>query len=1262
MRIQTSAVVFRGVTTILICLASTSIVAEDGGRPSGSSGEEQAFSPLPFEVLVNATGVTEAAVIDMLQLGRKVGRPWVACVAADSYLRQNFRASPEVFLLTAQNALLTGDLRTAARHYESAVKRMKPGPERDDAAAELLLILIDFLGETDDAYRFMTEQGETIRGSIGVRKFDAWYLDSTRNPKAVGMTNNLAQFDPVAMDAGYFERETSLGTTAKRQEFFQRLKTYLDRAAVAPYRVPPPSMAALKSQDSLTREEADQLVKVFSATAPEVWAKDKQFDVLVRTLDAQADQRRSILPALVPHFWKVARDTGDSSLESYLVRRAKALLDQKTPQGAVTYCLAGQQIVHRWMAEENRQMLQGVLARARASLLGSPTLDKTDRKYPILAAQVAFLSDRFDEAWEGAQRNPGLLVEMCRGMDPSFCCWVMEKHTQTRMFKDAEELGRALITWVDERGPDYDPETRVCLYLAYADLSLAKKAYPEARAQFERIAGMSDLTGTIAQRMAELRLAEVDRLTKNYDKAIERLEKLAKRPDKFTRVEANYQLAMVKYDQAQPKTPGASPDSALLKEALQYVETIFLTSPGHVEANILWGKCKNGLKCYDDAKSLSCLAYALPQPGLRPDSSGSLGEDSGGLDSCEVWIVEKSGITPAVKSKDDPTQGELRAKVEGKEIPFPLKHTAVNARVSAFIASVDVTQQYENPYDTKIEAVYVFPLPESSAVTDFVMTIGDRHIRGMVRERKEAEKLYAQAKAQGYRAALLTQERPNIFTQKVANIDPGKRIDVKIVYFNPLPYHDGEYEFVFPMVVGPRFNPSGSTDGVGAVARGKTGVSGQSTEVEYLKPGERNGHDISLSVDIDAGMKIEKVHSATHAIRTQKESDSRAVVQLSPNDAIPNKDFVLRYKVAGKSMKTAMLVHRTEKENTFALVLQPPEDTQTVDRMPREMVFVLDCSGSMSGAPIAKSKKAVERCLRNLKENDTFQIIEFSISASQFGNAPVPATPENIEKGLAYLGGLNGEGGTMMITGVKAALEFPHDEERLRIVTFLTDGYIGNEAEILKAAKERLGASRIFSFGIGTSVNRYLIEGLASFGKGAVAYVGLDESAGEKVDLFFERVARPALTDIRIDWDGMKVSDVYPKEIPDVFVGRPVMITGRFQGKGRQTIKVAGRSGTARTSYDVKVDLGDKAIEHPAITSLWARWKIRDLSEQAILSEGKDLKDQIIATSIAYNLLSRHTAFLAADGTESTGGGQAKTVNVPVPVPEGVKYKTTVQE
>ncbi len=634
----------------------------------------------------------------------------------------------------------------------------------------------------------------------------------------------------------------------------------------------------------------------------------------------------------------------------------------------------------------------------------------------------------------------------------------------------------------------------------------------------------------------------------------------------------------------------------------------------------------------------------------------------------EVWVISRpeDGLPPATDD-DTPGCGELRAILPGdRQVVVPLEHTDVRARVAGYVQTVTVTQKYRNPYSEKIEAVYVFPLPASAAVSDFVMTIGDRRIRGVVREREEAERIYDAARSQGYAAALLTQERPNVFTQKVANIEPGKRIDVDITYFGTLAYEDGAYSFVFPMVVGPRYNPAGSRSGIGAVSRtAPAGTSGQSTEVRYLRPDERSGHDIMVDLEIDAGVRIEALESPTHAVAIERPAAARAHVRLRPADTVPNKDFVLRYRVAGGAVKTALVVERTDRGGFFTLMLQPPANLTDVPRAGQEMVFVIDVSGSMRGLPIERAKAAATRAIRSLRPEDTFQIAYFASGTGRLAPQPLPATPENIRRGVEYLERLRGGGGTEMLKGIQAALDFPHDPRRLRTVAFMTDGYVGNEQQIFAAVAEKLGPARIFSFGVGSSVNRHLLEGLARLGKGAVAYLLRGDSDASVVDRFYERVQHPALADIEIDWGGMRVSDVYPRRIPDLFVGRPVVLTGRFEGHGDAGIRIHGRVAGEPQTIALRAPLDDPEARHAGISRIWARARIADLSDEQVKTRDRgrqaDIAGEIRDTALSYGLVSAYTAFVAVDTSRVTAGDHGVTAPVPVPVPEGVRYDTTVQ-
>ena len=595
------------------------------------------------------------------------------------------------------------------------------------------------------------------------------------------------------------------------------------------------------------------------------------------------------------------------------------------------------------------------------------------------------------------------------------------------------------------------------------------------------------------------------------------------------------------------------------------------------------------------------------------------------------------------------------------ELPLPLKHTEVHARITGYVGTVDVTQQFENPFDRKIEAVYVFPLPEKAAVSEFIMTIGERRIRGILRERAEAEAIYNQARAQGYQASLLTQHRPNIFEQKVANIEPGHQIDVNIRYFHTLAHRDGWYSFVFPTVVGPRYNPPGTADPILAVPRATTQPLTTGTAVQYLRPRERSGHDISITVELDAGVAIEAIESS-HYIDQDRTGPDTARVELASRTTIPNRDFVLDFKVAGGHIKSNLLTYTNPEDagqGFFTMMLYPPADLESLRRHPLEMIFVLDSSGSMSGQPIEQAKAAIIRALDLLEPGDTFQVIRFSNNASQFGPDPVRATRRNIARAKQYVRSLDGSGGTHMIEGIRAALGFPHDRRRLRFVTFLTDGYIGNEAEILGEIHRLIGESRIFSFGVGSSVNRYLLERMAIIGQGAVAYLGPRHTGDDVMNDFFERISFPALSDMEIDWGGMQVSDVYPSRLPDLFVGRPVVVTGKFWGRPGE-ITVRGQAAGERV--EVTMDADGQMNEHGFLPRIWARLRIADLTDRRawVRDPYGELEGVIKNTALEYGLMSDYTAFVAVDATRRTAGDSGVTVVQPVPMPDGVRYETTV--
>lgn len=657
-----------------------------------------------------------------------------------------------------------------------------------------------------------------------------------------------------------------------------------------------------------------------------------------------------------------------------------------------------------------------------------------------------------------------------------------------------------------------------------------------------------------------------------------------------------------------------------------------------------------------------------------------------------LWIVERSGLEESRASdrssdfflgrgliqqaerRDEPTRdpfspgtGHLVTHLEERTVVVPLEHTSVEGEIRDHVATLAVTQHFANPFDHPIEAVYVFPLPHDAAVTDFLMTIGDRTIRGVIREREEARRLYEEAKRQGVAASLLTQERPNVFTQRVANIAPGHGIDVTIEYLDRLAYRDGWYELVFPMVVGPRYDPRGTTDGIGAVTLATRGSSGQVVEVPYLRPEERSGHEIDVSIDLDAGVPIEELACDSHRLDVERPAPERAQVRLAQDDRVPNRDLVLGYRLAADDVRTAGAVHLNDDGGWLHLTVLPPAELGDLPARPIELICVVDTSGSMSGAPLSQAREALREALRRLTPRDTFRLIRFSNGAGELDGDPLPATPENLRLGQRWVADLKAGGGTEMMTGIRACLRHPKDPERNRLVVFLTDGYIGNEEEILTEVRRSVGDARLFSFGVGSSTNRFLLEAMAREGRGAAAFLALDQDAAPVLARTFERLRRPALTELELDWGGLPVAEVYPSELPDLLIGRPIEVVARVT-EPRDPASVAVRllghaDGAVRA---VPVPLRRVAPGRPAraLAKLWARAKIADLHSQARGPDAGPRDDylrRVTAVALEHGLMSATTAFVAVDSLTRVDG-ESKTVPVAVPVPEGVDFDTTVRD
>jgi Ca-activated chloride channel family protein len=590
----------------------------------------------------------------------------------------------------------------------------------------------------------------------------------------------------------------------------------------------------------------------------------------------------------------------------------------------------------------------------------------------------------------------------------------------------------------------------------------------------------------------------------------------------------------------------------------------------------------------------------------------------------------------------------------------PLKRTTVKAEISGFLSRVRVTQEFENPFKEKIEAVYTFPLPQAAAVDDMTMQVGDRTVRGRILKREEAQAVYESARSNGQVASLLNQERPNIFTQSVANIMPGERVTVEISYVETLKYEDGTYEFTFPMVVGPRYIPGTPT---GQQATGTLPDTDKVPDASRITPpvmreGMRAGHDISLEVTLDAGVSLDGVTSNSHEIDVDRKSASSALVRLKNRTEIPNKDFTLRYDVAGKLVSDAVLTHRGGRGGFFTMILQPPERVTAEDVTPKELVFVVDTSGSMNGFPIEKAKETMKLALDGLYPQDTFNLITFAGDTHILFERPVPATPENLKKAQDFLSSRTGSGGTEMMKAIRAALDPSDAQNHVRIVCFMTDGYVGNDMEIIGEIQKHQNA-RVFAFGIGSSVNRYLLDKMAEEGRGEVEYVSLNDDGSRAARRFHERVRNPLLTDISVDWSGLPVADVYPKRIPDLFGAKPLILTGRYTGHASGTIRLRGKMSGREVVREIPVNLPDADSNHDVLATLWARTRIDDLmskdykgAQQGAMQDG--LKQTITQLGLEYRLMTQFTSFVAVEEVVVTDGGQPRRVEVPVELPEGV--------
>ena len=577
---------------------------------------------------------------------------------------------------------------------------------------------------------------------------------------------------------------------------------------------------------------------------------------------------------------------------------------------------------------------------------------------------------------------------------------------------------------------------------------------------------------------------------------------------------------------------------------------------------------------------------------------------------------------------------------------FPLKRTSVQAVINGVIADVKVTQQYANMGTKPINARYVFPASTQAAVHGMRMTVGDDMVVARIKERQAAKKTFEKAKSSGQSASLLEQQRPNVFSMAVANIMPGEDITIELHYSELLVPEAGKYAFVYPTVVGPRYStiPEAGADD-----------HHQWVQNPYLTSDQKPTSHFAMQVVLAAGLPLQQVACNTHAIDVAWDSEAQARIKLADSDTHGgNRDFILNYRLTGDQIHSGLMLYEGDQENFFTLMVQPPERVATEAIPAREYIFVVDVSGSMHGFPLDTAKSLLEQLIGSLRPTDTFNVILFAGAANVLAPQSLPADPSNIKAALTHIDQQQGGGGTELYRAIQKGLELPRSEGQSRTMVVVTDGYIAAEKEVFGLIADNLNQSNLFAFGIGSSVNRYLIEGLARAGQGEPFVVTEPQSAPAAAQRFKAYIQAPLLTGIELDFDGFDAYDIEPKVIADLFAQRPLVICGKWRNRPEGAIALRGITGNG--VYEQKFTVSPHIVSKStsALPYLWARTRLAWLTDFAPRQEDTDTRKAVTQLGLTYNLLTAYTSFVAVHEQVRNTGGPAKAVDQPLPMPHGV--------
>ena len=581
---------------------------------------------------------------------------------------------------------------------------------------------------------------------------------------------------------------------------------------------------------------------------------------------------------------------------------------------------------------------------------------------------------------------------------------------------------------------------------------------------------------------------------------------------------------------------------------------------------------------------------------------------------------------------------------------LPLKSTQVNVKVSGVIADVTVVQTYKNEGQRAIEAKYVFPGSTRAAVHGMNVRLGDRLITAKIREKQQAKIEYDSAKQEGKTAALLEQHLPNVFQMNVANIMPGDDVKVELRYTELLLPTDGNYQFVFPTVVGPRYNSAQSGQANATWVAQPILPKGQNTPNRAAAP----AFDIHVALNTPIGVK--EVRSSSHTISSTTERGGTTVVGLNPTtEPTNNRDFILNYRLAGDKIETGVMLYKGQDENFFLAMVEPPKAPAATAITPREYIFIVDISGSMQGFPLDTAKGVLRELIGGLRPSDTFNVLLFSGSNSFLNPTSVPATKANIDQAIRTIDKQGGGGSTELIPALKRVYAQPKSADVSRTVVVVTDGYVTVEREAFELVRNNLSSANVFSFGIGSSVNRHLMEGLARAGMGEPFIITQPAEAAEQAARFRKMIDSPVLTHVKVRFEGLDVYDVEPRQLPDLLAQRPLIVFGKWKGDAKGTLVVEGNSANGPVRFSLPINAGN-TTDTAALRHLWARHRIAALSDQEALEGGSAAKETITDLGLKYSLLTQYTSFLAVDQVvRNKAPADSTTVNQPSPLPQGVE-------